>query len=340
MIPENEVIPLKKWFAAVLLAALVLTGCGPKQPEAHEAQLFAMDTLMSLRIWGDEVLVTQTEDTLRSLEALLSATAEDSDIAPPEPGRHGGAAAADRRPPAAGAGLRHAHGAEPLTRQSIPLSASGASPPGNIMSRRRPSWPGRLRTPARSICSWTARRPPSMRAAASTSAASPRDMRQSSARISWRRPGRRAAMLSLGGNVQTVGSKPDGTAWQVGIADPNDPSSAIAVVRFTGSKALVTSGDYQRYFEQDGVRYHHILDPQTGRPVQNGLRSVTILADSGTLADGLSTALFVMGLERATEFWRASSDFEAVFITEDGTICATEGAAALLTDCTFTELKR
>lgn len=138
MIPENEVIPLKKWFAAVLLAALVLTGCGPKQPEAHEAQLFAMDTLMSLRIWGEEALVTQTEDTLRSLEALLSATAEDSDIA-----RLNRDGTAELQPQTADL-LQQAldcatRTAEPLTRQSIPLSASGASPPGNIMFRRRPS---------------------------------------------------------------------------------------------------------------------------------------------------------------------------------------------------------
>ena len=137
MIPENEVIPLKKWFAAVLLAALVLTGCGPKQPEAHEAQLFAMDTLMSLRIWGDEVLVTQTEDTLRSLEALLSATAEDSDIA--RLNRDGTAELQPQTADLLQRWIAPRARAEPLTRQSIPLSASGASPPGNIMSRRRPS---------------------------------------------------------------------------------------------------------------------------------------------------------------------------------------------------------
>lgn len=113
-------------------------GCGPKQPEAHEAQLFAMDTLMSLRIWGDEALVTQTEDTLRSLEALLSATAEDSDIA--RLNRDGTAElqpqTADLLQQALDCAARTG-GA--LTRQSIPLSASGASRPGNIMSRRRPS---------------------------------------------------------------------------------------------------------------------------------------------------------------------------------------------------------
>ena len=134
MIPENEVIPMKKWFAAVLLAALVLTGCGPKQPEAHEAQLFAMDTLMSLRIWGDEALVTQTEDTLRSLEALLSATAEDSDIA-----RLNRDGTAELQPSCSRRWIAPRARAEPLTRQSIPLSASGASRPGNIISRRRPS---------------------------------------------------------------------------------------------------------------------------------------------------------------------------------------------------------
>ena len=149
-----------------------------------------------------------------------------------------------------------------------------------------------------------------------------------------------AALLMLGGNVQTVGEKPDGSSWRIGIADPAAPEKAIAQLTFSGSLALVTSGSYQRYFEQDGVRYHHILDPETAMPASNGLCSVTVLADSGTMADAYSTALFVMGLEEATEFWRENENFEAVFITDNMDIFATQGAAALLSGCEFTVIER
>lgn len=135
-----------------------------------------------------------------------------------------------------------------------------------------------------------------------------------------------SAMLSLGGNVQVLGRKPDGSLWNVGIADPSDE------VRIAGSvaaenAAVVTSGAYKRYFEQNGVRYHHILDPETGAPAESGLLSVTIIAENGALADALSTALFVMGEEKALDYWREHGGFETVLITEDGRVLATEGAA-------------
>ena len=134
-----------------------------------------------------------------------------------------------------------------------------------------------------------------------------------------------SGILSLGGNIQTVGKKPDGTDWTVAILDPDDPGSYLLTMTVTGTKSVVTSGDYQRFFERDGARYCHILDPATLSPARNGLRMVTIVADEGFLADGLSTALFVMGLERGIEFWRAGNDFEAIWLTEDGTVTVTEG---------------
>ena len=133
-----------------------------------------------------------------------------------------------------------------------------------------------------------------------------------------------SALLSLGGNVSALGSKPDGTAWTVAIEDP-DGGAYLGTVQIT-DQCVVTSGGYQRYFEQDGVRYWHILDPETGKPARSGMKSVTIVSADDALADALSTALFVMGPERAADFWRVHrAEFGAVWLTDDGRLFVTEG---------------
>ena len=135
-----------------------------------------------------------------------------------------------------------------------------------------------------------------------------------------------SALLNLGGNVQTIGSKPDGSAWIIGIKDPKNPDTAMMGLSVT-DQAVVTSGGYERYFEQDGHTYWHIMDPTTGHPADSGLRSVSIIGEDGLTCDGLSTSLFVMGLEKAAELWAQSDDFEAVFVTDTGEVYITEGLA-------------
>lgn len=135
-----------------------------------------------------------------------------------------------------------------------------------------------------------------------------------------------SAILSLGGNVRAVGTKPDGSLWNVAIADPDDTSLQIGCVLAEDS-AVVTSGGYQRYFENNGQMYHHIIDTKTGYPANNGMKSVTIISEDDTLADALSTALYVKGLDEAIEFYRENRNFEAVFVTDSGEIYVTSGLA-------------
>lgn len=134
-----------------------------------------------------------------------------------------------------------------------------------------------------------------------------------------------SGLVSLGGNVQALGTKTDGTAWQIAIENPDKSSDYIGVVSVK-DKAVITSGGYERYFEKNGKTYHHILDPETGYPAESGLKSVTIVSDDGTLADALSTSLFVMGKEKALDYWREhKNEFDTVLVEDNGDITITGG---------------
>ncbi len=141
-----------------------------------------------------------------------------------------------------------------------------------------------------------------------------------------------AAVLNLGGTVKLYGKKPDGKRFSVGVADPDNPAGYFGYLSCEGG-VVATSGGYERYFERDGKRYIHILDPATAKPVENGIQSVTICCDDGTAADALSTALFVMGLDKATAYYRAHPDFDFIILTDDHSVYLTEGVYDEFTLC-------
>jgi thiamine biosynthesis lipoprotein len=139
-----------------------------------------------------------------------------------------------------------------------------------------------------------------------------------------------SAVLAFGGNIVTIGTKPDGKLWKIGVQDIDGPAMESMLVLQMGGGSAVTSGNYERGFELDGVRYHHILEPATGWPVQNSLASVTILGDSSAMGDGLSTAAFVLGEEKGLALIESMKDTEAVFILKDRTVITTSGGEKYL----------
>ncbi len=131
-------------------------------------------------------------------------------------------------------------------------------------------------------------------------------------------------LVSVGGTIGVFGDKPDGTPYKIGIRDPDDPNGVLGYLHIDEGFVAV-SGDYERYFEENGVRYHHIFDPSTGYPADSGLRETAVHCANGAQADALSTALFVMGADEALELYENHGGFEAVLVSDNG-IVQTEGA--------------
>lgn len=297
---------MKKIVALLLAIVLLLCGCGQKGADAS-GTIFCMDTVMDLQIWGSDAdeAYTKLAQLLRSLEQEWSANEEES-----------AAAKLDRED----AELTQQQAA--LAQKALALSqrTQGAFEPRIYgLTSLWGFTTGQYRVPT-----------PTQIAEGMQST------RWDLGAVVKGYAGDRAvelmqelevdrALLNLGGNVQTYGTKADGSAWVIGVRDPQDPNGTVGNLEVTGTCNVITSGGYQRYFEQDGVRYHHIIDPKTGYPADSDLASVTVVCTDGMTGDVLSTALFVMGYEKAVAHWQQHDDFEAVFILKDGTVRVTEG---------------
>ena len=139
-----------------------------------------------------------------------------------------------------------------------------------------------------------------------------------------REHGVNSALLDFGGNILTIGAKPHSSPWRVGVRDP-DSEGNLGVLELAGQGVSV-SGGYEKYFVgEDGERYWHILDPATGAPARSGLVQTAVVSGESKRCDALSTALFVMGLDGAVQYWREHQDFEMILLAEDRTIYVTEG---------------
>ena len=314
---------VKRVFAFLLAPLLLLPyGCAPAQP--LERTFFAMDTVMTLRLYqgGDGSLLDRAEARVRELEAQWSVTEENSEICALN--RGGRAELSPETAELLGAALdmcRRTDGALDISTYPV-LRAWGFTtgeysvPGGEAIAALLPLVDyGRVALEA-----GAAALPPGMEIDLGSVA---KGYTGDALAALLKQGGADSALLDLGGNIQAVGSKPDGSPWRVAIRDPAGDGN-IGVVE-VADQAVVTSGGYERYFEEDGVRYWHIIDPKTGAPARSGLASVTVVGESGLLCDGLSTALFVMGREGALEHWRQHRDFEAVLVSEDGSVTITAG---------------
>ncbi|APC83766.1 apbE family protein [Clostridium botulinum] len=134
-----------------------------------------------------------------------------------------------------------------------------------------------------------------------------------------------SAFLSLGGNVYVLGNKPDKTPWKIGVQNPLEPRGDYLGIVFVSDKSVVTSGNYERFFERNGKRYHHIFDTKIGYPAEKGLISVSIISDKSIDGDALSTSVYTLGLDEGKKLIESLKGVEAIFVTNDKKVYVTSG---------------
>ena len=317
---------MKKYFISAMLSALLfLTGCSAESsPEPVQGTFFAMDTVMDFTIYGESGLIDQSESLITSLESLVSVTDTGSELyAINQTGSGTLTGKASSLMEQTLEICRRTDGALDLS--IYPIVRAWGFTTGSYQVPDEAEIQALLplvdyRKIQYDAATGTVTLPEGMEIDLGSVA---KGYAGQLAAQMLREHGVQSALLNLGGNVQTVGAKPDGSPWQIGIKDPQGEDAMM--VLSVEDQAVVTSGGYERYFEQDGQTYWHIMDPSTGHPADSGLISVTIVGDEGVVCDGLSTALFVMGLEKAADLWAQSDDFEAVFVTASGEVYITEG---------------
>ncbi|MDY3281715.1 FAD:protein FMN transferase [Dysosmobacter sp.] len=328
-----------KRFSVLLLAlVLALSGCARKPAEA---QIFAMDTVMELTAYGSgaEKAVSQSEEVIRSMDAMLDRTSEQSEVSALNRSAGAPAAVSETLAQLLCAARDYAaatDGSFDITIAPV-MDAWGFTgehqqvPDQSVLDRLLPLVDSRLITLEGTTAALAEGQSVDLGGIA-------KGYVSDCVEAVFRENGVESGKISLGGNVYVRGSKPDGSAWRVGVRDPRGEFGYACILTLSDSYA-VTSGGYERYFTQDGKTYHHIIDPATGYPAESGLLSVTVVADAngasegspaapgnGAMCDAFSTALFVMGADAALEFWRSGDyDFDLVLVTEDSRVLVTGG---------------
>ena len=313
--------------AAAAAGVLIMTGCGAKE---HDAAFFAMDTYMQVKTYGNEDVSADIEELVRALEDDLSVTDEQSDVYRLD--HEGEFGVSDDAYELIGTSLdisRRTDGALDMTVYPVLrawgfTSSTGYRVPAEDEISSLMEYVDYRRV---DISERTVRLPEGFMIDLGATA-----MGYTGDRICalLAQKDITSAMIDLGGNITALGTKPDGRPWKVAVRCPYE-EGYICTLDIC-NMSVITSGGYERYFEdEDGNEYCHIIDPASGHPVRNGILSVTVAGENGTLCDGLSTAYYVMGAEKAVQKWREYKDHEMIIITDDNYMLVTPGLEDIIT---------